>query len=436
MVAQVITSWGNVIRAEHKTLQLASRHDSFPGVAPGETVLPFGNGRSYGDSCLNTGATLLKTRALDRFISFDRETGVICCEAGVLLDEILRLAIPNGWFAPVTPGTRFVTVGGAIANDVHGKNHHGFGTFARHVRRFELLRSDGQRILCSLTENPEWFAATAGGLGLTGVVTWAEIQLRRITGPLMDVETIRFGNLDEFMTLCAESDREFEYTVAWVDCLGRGSQLGRGLLQRANHAPGGPAAARSGRLNVPFTPPFSLVNAASLRIFNELYYRFPPGARRRACIDFAPFFYPLDGILHWNRLYGPRGLYQYQCVVPAAAGREATRALLEAIARSGLGSFLAVLKMFGNVASAGLLSFPQEGVTLALDFPNRGQRLEKLFVELDAIVSEAHGRLYPAKDGRMPGKLFRSGYPRWSEFARYIDPRCSSTFWRRVMGDA
>ena len=163
MAAHVITSWGNVIRAEHKLLQLASRHDRFPGIAPGETVLPFGNGRSYGDSCLNTGATLLQTRSLDRFISFDTDTGVFCCEAGVLLDEILRLAVPKGWFAPVTPGTRFVTVGGAIANDVHGKNHHGFGTFTRHVRRFELLRSDGQRILCSLTENPDWFAATAGG---------------------------------------------------------------------------------------------------------------------------------------------------------------------------------------------------------------------------------------------------------------------------------
>src|SRR5579862_1973803 len=258
MPSQMVTSWGNVIRAEHVVFQLDSRYDSFPAIGPGESVLPYGNGRSYGDSCLNTGAGLLQTRSLDRFISFDSDTGVLCCEAGVLLDDILRLTQPRGWFVPVTPGTCFVTVGGAIANDVHGKNHHGAGTFARHVRRMELLRSDGRRILCSATENPEWFAATAGGLGLTGVLTWAEIQLRRIPGPAMDVETIRFANLDEFLALCAESDRDFEYTVAWVDCLGRGKQLGRGLMQRANHAPGNPATARPRRLSVPFTPPFSL----------------------------------------------------------------------------------------------------------------------------------------------------------------------------------
>ena len=438
MPVQTMTSWGNVIRAEQQVLQLSNRYDTFPTLDPGLTVLPYGNGRSYGDSCLNTGAAVIQTRSLDRFIDFDPHSGVLRCEAGVLLDEILRRIVPAGWFVPVTPGTRFVTVGGAIANDVHGKNHHGWGTFTRHVRRLELLRSDGERILCSMSENPEWFAATAGGLGLTGLVTWAEIQLRRICGPWMDVETVRFTHLDEFLALCAESDRDFEYTVAWVDCLGRGKQLGRGLLQRANHAPehmkGPPAGAR--QLSVPFTPPFSLVNAASLRVFNEIYYRFPPAARRRAATHFTSFFYPLDGILHWNRLYGPRGLYQYQCVVPASVGRDATVALLETIARSGLGSFLAVLKVFGDVKSPGMLSFPREGITLALDFPNRGERLKRLFVELDAIVSNAGGCLYPAKDGRMPGSLFRSGYPLWSEFSRFIDSRCSSTFWRRVMEDA
>jgi FAD/FMN-containing dehydrogenase len=437
MPSQMVTSWGNVIRAEHTVFHLNSRFDSFPGISPGQSVLPYGNGRSYGDSCLNAGRGVLQTRTLDRFISFDPQTGVLSCEAGVLLDEILRLTQPMGWFVPVTPGTCFVTVGGAIANDVHGKNHHGAGTFARHVRRMELLRSDGERIVCSATERPEWFAATAGGLGLTGVVTWAEIQLRRIRGPLMDVETIRFANLDEFIALCAESDRDYEYTVAWVDCLGRGKQLGRGLLQRANHAPGNieTTRLRLPRLNVPFTPPFSLVNAASLRVFNTLYYHLPPGARRRVTTHFASFFYPLDGILHWNRLYGPDGLYQYQCVIPVAAGREATVALLQAIGNSGLGSFLAVLKVFGAVESPGLLSFPQEGITLALDFPNRGERLQRLFVELDSIVQGAGGRLYPAKDGRMPGSLFRSGYPLWPEFSRFIDPRCSSMFWRRVMED-
>jgi FAD/FMN-containing dehydrogenase len=437
MATQIVSSWGNVIRTEHQVFALNSRYDSFPDINGTRSVLPHGNGRSYGDSCLNMGAGLLLTRSLDRFISFDRETGIVCCEAGVLLSDILELAMPSGWFVPVTPGTCFVTVGGAIANDVHGKNHHLAGTFSRHVRRMELLRSDGSRILCSATENPEWFAATAGGLGLTGVITWAELQLRPITGPLMDVETIRFGNLDEFLALCAESDRDYEYTVSWVDCLGRGKQLGRGLFQRANHSPDpAPRPGHSRRLSMPFTPPMSLVNAASLRIFNTAYYRRMPRDRTRSRIDFAPFFYPLDGILHWNRLYGPRGMYQYQCVVPPAAGRDATRALLETIAGSGQGSFLSVLKVFGSITSPGMLSFPHEGVTLALDFPNRGERLERLFASLDAIVSDAGGRLYPAKDGRMPGSLFRSSYPRWVEFSKFIDPRCSSAFWRRVTEQA
>lgn len=434
MALQIVGSWGNVVRAEHRIVRLNQRSEGFPKVGFEGSVLPVGNGRSYGDSCLNIGGTLLATRTLDRFISFDRETGVLACEAGVLLADILQLAVPAGWFVPVTPGTRFITVGGAIANDVHGKNHHRAGTFTRHVRRLELARSDGQRILCSAEENPAWFAATAGGLGLTGVILSAEIQLRRIPGPCMELETIRFHNLDEFLALCAESDQRFEHTVAWVDCLARGRQLGRGLFQRANHS-ADPAAARhrARRLSIPFTPPFSLVNAASLRVFNTLYYHRQWADHRVSCEHYEPFFYPLDGILHWNRLYGPRGLYQYQCVIPAAAGQEATAQLLSSIARSGQGSFLAVIKAFGALPSPGMLSFPREGITLALDFPNRGLPLERLFRELDAIVHGAGGRLYPAKDGRMPGALFREGYPRWKEFARYIDPRSSSSFWRRVM---
>ncbi len=215
---------------------MASRHASFPDIGEQSSALPYGNGRSYGDSCLNVGAALIQTRSLDRYISFDAEAGILVCEAGVLIGEILQLIVPRGWFVPVTPGTRFVTVGGAIANDVHGKNHHRTGTFARHVRRFELLRSDGSRRICSPTENADLFAATAGGLGLTGIITWAELGLRPIPGARLDVETIRFGGLDEFIALCADSDADYEYTVAWVDCLGRGKHLGRGLFQRGNHA--------------------------------------------------------------------------------------------------------------------------------------------------------------------------------------------------------
>jgi FAD/FMN-containing dehydrogenase len=434
MRMQMVSSWGNVIRAEHAIFRLDSRHAAFPDISPLSSILPYGNGRSYGDSCLNTGAALLQTRSLDKFISFDPQTGILACEAGVLLEEVLSIALPRGWFVPVTPGTQLVTVGGAIANDVHGKNHHGYGTFGSHVKRFELLRSDGTRRICSPTGNSDWFGATVGGLGLTGLITWAEIQLRPVAGPYMDVETIRFHNLDEFLALSVESDRDFEYTVAWVDCSGRGSSVGRGLLQRANHATATaePGKTRGAGFNMPFTPPVSLINSASLRLFNTAYYHRQWGDRKRDRQHYESFFYPLDGIRNWNRLYGPRGLYQYQCVIPGAAGRDATAELLESIARSGFGSFLAVLKLFGPLPSPGMLSFPREGITLALDFPNRGAPLERFFRGLDAIVSAAGGRLYPAKDGRMPGELFRAGYPRWRELQQFLDPHGSSTFWRRV----
>ena len=437
MASRLISSWGNVIRAPHLLYGLHSRHDAFPTAPTNTTILPFGNGRSYGDSCLNVGGALLQTRSLDRFIHFDRETGVLACEAGVLLAQILELVVPAGWFLPVVPGTCYVTVGGAVANDVHGKNHHRAGSFVNCLRRFELLRSDGRRLICSTGENPEWFAATVGGLGLAGVVTWAELQLRRISGPQMDVESIRFGHLDEFFSLCDESERDFEYTVAWIDCLGRGKHLGRGILQRANHAVR-PAtgAGPSRKLSVPFPLPVSLVNPLSLRVFNTVHYHRQPPRQKRTSEHFQGFFFPLDGILHWNRLYGPRGFYQYQCVVPSAVGREATAELLGKIAHSGLGSFLAVLKRFGSVESPGMLSFARAGVTLALDFPNKGARVEHLFEALDQVVSQAGGTLYPAKDGRMPGALFRRGYPRWQEFSHYIDPASSSSFWRRVTEDA
>jgi FAD/FMN-containing dehydrogenase len=430
----VVSSWGNLVRAEHALCRLRGRHDPFPALASEVSVLPIGNRRSYGDSCLNVGGALLEMRTLDRFIAFDRDAGTITCEVGVLLDELLEIVMPAGWFVPVTPGTRFVTVGGLIANDVHGKNHHVAGTFGRHVLCFELLRSSGERLRCSPTENAEWFAATIGGLGLTGVITWAQIRLRRVVGPWLDLETIRFGTLDEFFALCETSDREWEYTVAWIDCARRRAKAGRGLFQRANHAsvPTLQRTRSSHRLSVPFAPPVSIVNALSIRVFNSLYYHRQRAPQRRGLEDYERFFYPLDSIRHWNRLYGPRGFYQYQCVVPLGASREAAHELLARIVASGLGSFLAVLKLCGPLPSPGMLSFPLNGVTLALDFPNRGATLVRLLAELDAIVAAAGGRLYPAKDARMPGELFRGGYPGWREFVPFVDPRFSSSFWRRV----
>ncbi len=398
-------------------------------------MLPYGNGRSYGDSCLNDGGTLLHARSLDRFIRFDASTGLLECEAGVLFSEILDLVVPQGWFLPVTPGTKFVTVGGAIANDVHGKNHHRAGTFGRHVTELELLRSDGSRMVCSADLHPDWFAATVGGLGLTGLITRARVQLRKIAGPWMSCEVHRFEDLAGFFRLSEQSDRDYEYTVAWVDCVSKGKGLGRGLFTRANHAPAHPDArppSPGRRPNVPLTPPFSLINPLSLRVFNTLYYHRQRKEVSRATTHYEPHFYPLDGIGSWNRIYGPHGFMQYQCVVPPREAQACTEALLDAIAASGEGSFLAVLKQFGDVRSPGLLSFPRPGTTLALDFPNRGHSTLSLLNRLDEIVAAAGGAVYPAKDARMSADSFKRYFPDWEFFSHYIDPGFSSSFWRRV----
>ena len=398
--------------------------------APG---LAYGMGRSYGDVCLNPVGTLWVTTGLDHFIAFDDSTGRLVCEAGVLLQDIQRLVIPRGWILPVTPGTQLVTVGGAIANDVHGKNHHVLGSFGDHVQNLALIRTDGELIQCGPNERPDWFAATVGGLGLTGVITQAEIQLRRVAGPWLDTETVPYANLDEFFRLADDSEADWEHTVSWVDCITGGG--GRGLFMRGNPTNAGDRPSPQGRkLTMPMVPPVSLVNRLSLRPFNMAYYHLKKWQAGRAITHYESFFYPLDNLLEWNRMYGPKGFFQYQSVVPREVGQDAVQAMLKEIARSGDGSFLAVLKTFGNRQPVGMMSFPQPGVTLALDFPNHGERTHKLFKRLDAIVREAKGRLYPAKDARMPKELFEAGYPRLAEFIQYRDPGISSGLSRRLMG--
>ena len=431
-------SWGRfpkVAESEQALLGVNDRVSPLP-VFTG-SVLPYGNGRSYGDSCLNPGGTLLCTRGLDRFIHFDADTGLLECEAGVTLSEILALIVPRGWFLPVTPGTRFVTVGGAIANDVHGKNHAEAGSFGDHVIGIELLRSDGSRLTCSPDVNAALFQATLGGLGLTGLVISARLQLRSIQGVGLEVETRRFGQLADFFALSRQTDVS-EYRVAWVDCLARGASLGRGVYSRAKHVP---ASSREPRLPrkrpaVPATPPFSLVNAASLRAFNTIYYRRAPLQPRRHVVHYGQFFYPLDGIAEWNRLYGPSGFLQYQCVVPPASAEAATAEIVDRIAASGQGSFLAVLKQFGDRYGPGMLSFPRPGTTLALDFPFFGPSTLTLLDSLDRVVMAAGGAVYPAKDARMSPEMFIASFPRLAEFREHLDPRFSSGFWRRVTGEA
>jgi FAD/FMN-containing dehydrogenase len=404
-----------------------------------DLLLGIGNGRSYGDVGINAGHTVIHAAGLDRYIAFDSESGLLECEAGMLLDEIVRDFLPQGWFLPVVPGTRFVSVGGAIANDVHGKNHHVAGTFGNQVESLILLRSDetAPRI-CSRDLSPELFRATIGGLGLTGFIVSARLRLRRLETGWMTVTTRRFGSLDEFFTLNEWAEARFPYTVAWIDCLSARNRKIRGVYMAGDHAARALIGNRELFTAAPrahsvwLTPPFSLINRASLMAFNAFYYARAVNQDHQLQ-NIYNFFWPLDALLDWNRVYGPRGFYQYQCVLPPSAASDAASEILAAISRSGQGSFLAVLKTFGHHAPDGLLSFPRPGLTIALDFPNLGERTRKLFRILDQIVYEVGGAIYPAKDAVMTPELFASGHPQVAEFLRYKDQRFSSSLWRRLM---
>ncbi|MFL5461805.1 MAG: FAD-dependent oxidoreductase [Gemmatimonadales bacterium] len=426
-------SWGRYPRAEHTRVVPVLWRSEPPALSevPGK-LLPFAYGRSYGDSCLNAGGALLDVSGLRRFISFDESRGVLRCEAGVTLAEVLALIVPRGWFVPVVPGTKRVSVAGAIANDVHGKNHHRAGTFGAHVTCFELLRSTGERLLCSPERNVELFRATIGGLGLTGLILWAEFRLKRISGPLIGMERIRFSNLSEFLQL-SRDDEDYEYTVAWIDCLARGRALGRGLFLRGDHVAGAGRGKRDEgpAISVPIDLPSGLIGRATMRAFNTFYYHAQLRRRQSRTLSYEPFFFPLDGIGAWNRLYGGKGFLQYQCVT-AGDSESAIAELLEQVARSGETPSLAVLKKFGRIPSPGMLSFPRPGITLAIDFAMRGSSTLNLLERLDQIVAQADGAVYPAKDARMSGPSFQRFFPKWESFASQIDPKFSSSFWRRV----
>jgi FAD/FMN-containing dehydrogenase len=396
------------------------------------TTLPFGSGRSYGDSCLSQSDHVILLTDLNRFIWIDWSSGILRAEAGVTLQQILQIAIPRGWFLPVSPGTRFVTLAGAIANDVHGKNHHKVGTFGRFVRRIGLIRSDSAPQQLSANEQPDLFRATIGGLGLTGIISWAEIQLLPIKSSQLLVTTQRFDRLTKFFQLSDIAEENHDYCVAWVDCVASGAHLGRGVFFAANFTDHGSLKSEpiSG-LAVPVTPPISLVNQWSLKLFNELYWRKAPTVPETKAKSYAEFFYPLDGIQNWNRIYGKAGFQQYQAVFPTNQAEDAITEALQTIAAAGTGSVLAVLKRCGHFSSTGMLSFPMQGTTLALDFP-QNNATSTLFAALDAIVREAGGRLYPAKDAHMSATDFQRSYPLWTELERLRDPALLSRFWKRV----
>ncbi len=435
MSEELYESWGRWPRPGHQRVHVLER--ATLDFQPERPWLPRGRGRSYGDTCLNADGTLLDTRRLDHFRSFDEAAGLLTVESGMTLASILDAFAPRGWFLPVVPGTELISAGGAVANDIHGKNHHRTGSFGDHVEAFTLARSDGRTLACRRDQEPELFRATIGGLGLTGLILDVTIRMRRIPSAWMEVETIPFATLEDFIALSAASERDWEYTVAWADWRARRDARGRGLFLRANHAPspphGRPAMPpRRRALGVPGRMPGLFLNDASLRIFNSWQAHRTAGRTRRELQDYRSYFFPLDGVDHWNRLYGAAGFLQYQCVLPGEDPQDAFRAIFHEVIGSTTGSYLTVLKTFGSAAPAGLLSFPRRGITIALDFPMNGAPVLDLCERLDAITRAAGGAVYPAKDARMSAASFAAFFPQARDFEPHIDPACSSSFWRRV----
>lgn len=407
-----IHGWGRYPRLDAQVALPLSAKQCAAALQTASPLIPRGLGRSYGDSAL--APQVLGTQYLDHFQAFDAATGLLSCAAGISLDTILRTFVPRGWFLPVTPGTRFVTVGGAIASDVHGKNHHVDGSFSAHLHRIELLLGNGECVFASATENADLFHATCGGMGLTGVILSAAFLLKRIQSSDIIQTTIKAQDLEAVLEAFDEH-ASASYSVAWIDCLARGAKLGRSLLMLGEHAGDGPMVTQNKRATpVPFNSPAGLLNRTSVQIFNTLNYGRVRNGKSTRRLPFEPFFYPLDTLSDWNRLYGKPGFVQYQFVLPKAAGVTGLREVLECIALSGRGSFLAVLKVFG-AGNTNHLSFPIEGYTLALDFKVEPVVFE-LLDTLDRIVLHHGGRLYLAKDARMSEATFKASYPRWQEF--------------------
>ena len=429
-----LTSFGRM-QVEASSLVAPAWMSAVDAKAFGERYLPIGMGKSYGDVGLSTGSIAVSSLGLNRFLAFDAATGVLVCEPGVLLRDIQSAFVKLGWMLHVTPGTSLVSVGGAVANDVHGKDHHLAGTFGEHVLGFSLLRSDGQVLECSALENAGFFRATIGGLGLTGFITSVTLQLKKVAGPYFDTEVIPYTNLGEFFELSNETEAAgWQASVSWFDC--STSKAGRGSFTRGNVSARAYDAASEPKglgISVPFTPPISLINKLTLDVFNAGYFRLQKAGAGKREMHYKEFYYPLDGVGNWNRIYGPRGFFQYQSVIPMEHAGGATEEMLSIIKRSGQGSFLAVLKTFADRKPAGLLSFARGGVTLALDFPNRGDKTEKLMQSLDRIVLETGGALNPSKDGRMSREMFEAGFPGLEEFKQYRDPAAVSDFSKRVI---
>ncbi|WKS94660.1 FAD-binding oxidoreductase [Riemerella columbina] len=421
---QKVSNWGNYPVVEKEMVAEDQLHRIQDYVLSKPELIARGNGRCYGDASL--GEAIFSTKRLNKFIEFDRLNGIIECESGVLLSEILEVIVPQGYFLYVTPGTKLVSVGGAIASDVHGKNHHAEGCFSEYVTEFKLLNHNAQVLTCSRTENADLFWATIGGMGLTGIILSARFKLKTIDSAYIRQESIKAENLDEIFQLFEESE-DWTYTVAWIDCLQKGKNIGRSILMRGEHALKMELPEKKAQTplklkpklspTVPFYFPNFVLNQWSVKVFNWLYYRKQSKKMVKNFVDYETFFYPLDAIKDWNKIYGKSGFIQYQMVIPKAQGKAGMSKILETIAHSGNGSFLAVLKLFGKNNPEAYNSFPIEGYTLALDF-KVNKKLKKLVADLDQIVKEFGGRIYLTKDSMSSPEL--TNYLKNVESYKYV----------------
>jgi decaprenylphospho-beta-D-ribofuranose 2-oxidase len=432
---ETLTGWGRISPTWARVAEPTDTDKVAPllATAPDRGAIARGLGRSYNNAAQNEGGLVILTTRLNRIAGIDAADGEVVCEAGVSLEQLMIAALPYGWFVPVSPGTRHVTIGGAIAADVHGKNHHRAGSFARHVRWFDLVLPNGEQVRVTPDGEPKLFWATAGGMGLTGIILRAAIQLTSVETARVKVDTVRAADIDEAMSCLTDADERYGYTVAWLDCLARGKHLGRAVVTSGDFASLAdlPAAQQrdplafrpAARLAAPRACPPGLMNRYTIGLFNEAWYRKAPRRRDGEIQTISAFFHPLDGIRNWNTVYGPRGFRQYQFVVPFGA-EQTLRRSLELISRAGAPSFVTVLKRFGP-ADDGYLSFPTPGWTLALDFPAGTPDLNGLLDRLDEDVLTAGGRVYLAKDSRVSPEALEAMYPRLAEFRALradIDP--------------
>jgi decaprenylphospho-beta-D-ribofuranose 2-oxidase len=433
-----LTGWGRIAPSTAELAEpttdadvAALLRDRVPG--SGGAMIARGLGRSYNNAAQCADGVVISTARMNRIIELDKATGVAVCEAGVSLEQLMVAGLPHGWFVPVSPGTRQVTIGGAIAADVHGKNHHVAGSFARHVRSFDLLLPDGEPCTVTPDTDPGLFWATAGGMGLTGFILRAAVQLKRVETSLVRVDTVRTADIDETMAVLDSHDKKYGYTVAWSDGMAKGGSLGRSVITSGDFAAVSdlPSARRSdpfafhpgARLGAPSVVPPGLINRYTVRLANSVYYRKAPRLREGELQTIGQFFHPLDAIRNWNRVYGPGGFRQYQYVIPFGAP-DAVRRSFEMVSELPAPSFVTVLKRFGE-GDPGLLSFPSPGWTLALDFPARTPGLGPLLDELDRLVISHGGRVYLAKDSRVPAPVLEQMYPRLAEFRKMraeLDP--------------